>query len=67
MMYAIRNKRTKKWLYGTDYRYHPHHQRTSESRMKVYESYEEAKTDFICRDCGKEYEIVPVIVKEKEE
>lgn len=28
-MYAIRNKKTGLWLYGTDYRYNPPHQRTS--------------------------------------
>lgn len=29
MFYAIRSKRTKKYITGTDYRYFPHHQRTS--------------------------------------
>ena len=29
MFYAIRNKKTKKYITGTDYRYFPHHQRTN--------------------------------------
>lgn len=60
IMYAIRNKRTKKWLFGTDYRYSPSHQRTSENRAIVFEDYDHAKAEFRHRECGKAYEIVPV-------
>lgn len=66
-MYAIRNKRTKKWLYGTDYRYHPVRQRTSEDRAMIFEDFESAKAEYICRRCGKEYDIVPVVLEEREE
>ena len=63
-MYAIRNKKTKLWLYGTDYRYHPPHQRTSENKCMIFETYEDALNDFRWRRCGKSYEIVPVRVEE---
>lgn len=63
-MYAIRNKRTKKWVYGTDYRYSPRRQRTSFDRALTYENYDRAKLDFIGRQCGKDYEIVTVVITE---
>ncbi len=66
-MYAIRSKKTKKWVYGTDYRYHPFHQRTAHDRVLIFPDYEIAKLAFICRRCGKAYEIVPVIVEERKE
>lgn len=60
-MWAIRNKRTDYWVYGTDFRYHPPHQRTSFGRALLYETKEDAEFDFNqVRKCGKEYEIVPV-------
>lgn len=59
-MYAIRNKRTRKWLFGTDFRYRPRRQRTSEDQARTWETYEEACLDFKLRGCGKDYEIVPV-------
>jgi len=59
-MYAIRNKKTKKWLYGTDRRYHPWHQRTSEDRALILPDFECAKLEFLSRRCSKEYEIVLV-------
>ena len=61
-MYAIRNKRTGKWLYGTDFRHFPYTQRTSFEQAKIWESYEAAKSEFKSRMCGKSYEIVPVIL-----
>jgi len=59
-MWAIRNKRTKKWVYGTDYRYWPHHQRTSENKALTFEDEEDAQYEMKHRQCGKDYEIVPV-------
>lgn len=63
-MYAIRNKRTKKWVYGTDYRYCPSRQRTADDRLLVYSDYDEALLDFKHRKCGKEYEIIEIEVRE---
>ena len=63
-MYAIRNKRTKKWVYGTDYRYSPRRQRTSFDRALTYKDYDHAEIDFMCRQCGTNYEIVPVVITE---
>jgi len=59
-MYAIRNKRTKKWLFGTDRRYHPWHQRTAEDRALILPDFDTAKLEFLARQCNKDYEIVPV-------
>ena len=59
-MYAIRNRKTKKWVYGTDFRYHPAHQRTSEDMAIIYNDHRSAMVDFFRRYCGKQYEVVPV-------
>ena len=63
-MYAIRNRRTKKWVYGTDYRYSPHRQRTSFDCALTYDDYEQAQLDYRHRQCGKDYEIISVIITE---
>lgn len=57
-MYAIQNIKTKKFVYGTDYRYYPRHQRTSMNRLLTYETLAEAKYDYRHRQCGKDYRIV---------
>ena len=57
-MYAIQNVKTGKFVYGTDYRYHPHRQRTSKNQMLTYEDLLDAKYDFLHRKCGKDYKIV---------
>lgn len=65
-MYAIQNMKTGKFLYGTDYRYNPRHQRTSFEKMKTYDKYFFAECDFLSRGCSKDYRIVelePVRVK----
>ncbi len=69
VMYAIQNVNTGKFVYGTDYRFSPPHQRTSKSKMVTYSSLYEAAHDFwIKRKCGKEYRIVklkmPVVESE---
>lgn len=67
-MWAIRNKRTKKWLYGTDYRRNPATQRTSDNKAITFETLEEAEHAYRLRGCGKSYVIVPVeiILREDE-
>ena len=59
-MWAIRNKRTHKWMYGTWWQDGRVVQRTSEEAARLYETYESAEHDFRMRKCGKSYEIVPV-------
>lgn len=59
-MYAIINKRTGKYLYGTDFRYFPAHQRTSYDRAALFEDLEMAEYHFKQRHCGKDYKIVAV-------
>lgn len=65
-MFAIQNRRTGKFVYGTDYRYYPRHQRTDFERMLTYDEYCFAECDFLSRGCSKDYRIVelePVKVK----
>ena len=45
-MFAIQNIKTGKFLYGTDYRYLPPHQRTSNTKTLTYSSIAEAAQDF---------------------
>lgn len=58
-MYAIQNIKTGKFLYGTDYRYCPPHQRTSNTKMLTYGSIAKVVCGFwVNRKCGKDYRIV---------
>ena len=66
-MYAIRNKNTHKWLFGTDFTYHPHRQYTSSEKVLTWETESDARIEFIHRECGKSYEVVPVMLLELEE
>lgn len=67
-MYAIRNKKTKKWVYGTDRRFSPPHQRTSYYEALTFESEDQANDAFKHRRCSdKLYEILPVELKEFEQ
>lgn len=73
-MYAIRHKKTKKWVYGTDFRMrHPrikkrdisgknysHEQKTSFNKALIFGDLVEAQVDFEYRGCGYDYEIVEV-------
>lgn len=62
-MYAIQNKKTKKFVCGTDRRYNPYHQITSNDAALTYEYDFEVETDFKIRQCGKDYKIVKVEIK----
>lgn len=59
-MYAIRNKKTGRWITGTDYRYSPPHQITSDDMAIIYANEELARFALRARRCGKCYEVVPV-------
>ena len=73
-MYAIRNKKTKKWVYGTDYRHrHPKkdgrpsfQQRTSFNQALTFEDIPSADLEFKIRGCGRDYEIAEVILCAKD-
>ncbi|EAC3687493.1 hypothetical protein HL35_03053 [Listeria monocytogenes] len=68
-MQAIRHKRTKKFVYGTDKRYSKFRQRTSNEQALLFESYFIAHTAFNDRQVSHRlYEIVQVelIVKGEE-
>lgn len=58
--WAIINKRTGKFVYGTDFRYSPRRQRTSLYKAILYDFRFDAEVDFERRRCGKDYKIVPV-------
>lgn len=67
-MCAIRHKKTKKWVYGTDYRYSPVHQRTSLYEALIFENQLFAEFAFKERRCSEKlYEIVPVELKAVEQ
>ena len=57
-MYAIKNTKTNKWVRGTDYRYSPYHQFTSNQQALTWESEAEANLQFKHRRCGKNYKVV---------
>lgn len=59
-MWAIRNKKTMRWLYGTDYHHWPNRQRTSSSRAMIFCSKGQASFELKARGCGKDYEVVRV-------
>lgn len=59
-MWAIRNKRTGKWLYGTWRQDVRIIQRTSENRALLLSTEEDALYEMRIRKCGKSYEAVPV-------
>lgn len=59
-MYAIQNKKTLEYVYGTDYRYNPPHQRTSLEQALTYSDLNDAIFNFIRRKCGNDYIIVKV-------
>lgn len=60
-MYAIIDKVSNQWIFGTDYREFPHVQRTSNDQALTYETYEYAEMDFRRRGCDENnYEIVKV-------
>lgn len=65
-MYAIQNKRTKKFVYGTDYRMTPHRQFTSKDEMLTFEYLDSCEQEFEHRQCGKEYRIVEVEITVKD-
>lgn len=63
-MFAILNKITGKWVYGTDYRYKPSRQRTSVHEALIFDSRSNAEHEFKMRRCGRNYEVVEVELKE---
>lgn len=64
-MFAIRSKRDKRWVYGTDYRYSKPKQRLSHENVKIYSERIHAKSDMILRQINmKNYEIVEVELTE---
>lgn len=52
------NIKTGKFIYGTDFRYRPHRQKTSKAQMLTYPTQEEAELAFKYRGCGNDYRIV---------
>lgn len=57
-MFAIQNIKTGKFLFGTDFRYNPYHQRTSDNQMLTYSYLAMAKSDYLHRKCSPDYRIV---------
>jgi len=63
-MWAIRNKRTKKWLYGTNFdRNGRPYQLTSFDCVMTWDEYSGAEIEYRQRRCGKDYELVPIKIE----
>lgn len=62
-MYAIQNIKTKKYVFGTDRRYSPYKQRTSKNAVLTWKYAFEVRTEFLIRQCGKDYRIVKVEIE----
>lgn len=56
-MFAIQDTKTGKWVYGTDFRYNPPHQRTSNNRVMIWDSVTDALFEYKRRKCGKKYKV----------
>ena len=67
MTWAIINTRTNKWVYGTDYRMWPHRQKTSYDKAILFDEEMDALHQFKHRQCGKDYKVVEVELKEVQE
>ncbi|MGF2144051.1 hypothetical protein ACQUEF_01725 [Vagococcus fluvialis] len=66
-MFAIRNKKDKRWVYGTDYRNDPPKQRLSTERAILCKDKESALLEMKLRRVNsKRYEVVEVELKVKE-
>lgn len=63
-VYAIVNKNTKKYVYGTNLRVIPHVQYTSSDEMLIFNDLPTAINAFNARQCGDEYEIVEFTTEE---
>ena len=59
-MYAIQNIVTDEFVFRTEFSYDPsaNRQRTSLEQMLNFDCLRYAKTDFLYRECGKDYRIV---------
>lgn len=62
--WVIKNMRTGKYVYGTDYRYCKRRQRTSHNMALTFESYYDANREYFHRKCGKAYKIVKMEMQE---
>lgn len=67
-MYAIQNVMTGEFVFGTYFSYDPseNRQRTSLEQMLTFDKLRYAKSDFIWRECGKDYRIVRIKLPEVE-
>ena len=67
MTWAIKNTKTGKWLYGTNFGHGHNTQNTSHNRIQTWENRELAEAEFRWRKCGKGYKVVPVEIVEVKE
>lgn len=65
-MFVIKNMKTGKYLWGTDYRYPRPHQRTSKERLIGWDTEKEAEWNLVSRQCGKDYKVVEIRIMEVE-
>ena len=60
MPYAIQNRRTGKFVVGTDWRFSPPHQRTNAHAGMMFSERFDAEMTMVNRGCGGEYRVVEV-------
>jgi hypothetical protein len=64
-MFAIRNRRTRQWLFGTDWNYNPPRQRLANDWAEVFRSREQGEFEFRRRQCSeKTYRLCEVQIIE---
>ncbi|MBO7211079.1 MAG: hypothetical protein J6V44_08805 [Methanobrevibacter sp.] len=64
--YAIQNRKTGKFVDGTDFRRYPYTQITSYDRFLTFDNIEDAKYTMLHRMCGKNYKIVRLVFHPEE-
>lgn len=65
-MFAIRNKKDKRWVYGTDRRSEPNKQRLSNEKAMLFQDKEDAEWQMKVRRMDPyRYEVVEVLLVEK--
>ena len=60
MPYAIQNRRTGKFVMGTDWRFHPPHQITDAHAGMMFTQRFDAEITLASRRCGDDYRVVEV-------
>lgn len=61
-MFAIVNKKTSEFIYGTDFNHNPHLQRTAKNQALLFAYGFQVEFEFQHRQCSEDYKIVTVVL-----